>query len=175
MQIEPHAAWTSLSATLAQGGNANPDPVFNQANPGTAPAPSGDGASPTSGNTAARPLNGPAGPGPGSSLGFMLPLFIVLGGVILLQVFTARKQEKKRRSLLSSVKKYDKVVTVGGIIGTVVELRDDEVVLKVDDHSSTKIRFTRSAIQTVLRAPEESKGAEVVEAKGKGESVGAKG
>lgn len=170
MQIEPHAVWTSLHATLAQGGNANP--LFNQANPGgQAPAPT-DGSTPTTPGTGAR---GPAGGTPQGSLSFMLPLFIVLGGVILIQVFAARKQDKKRKSLLSAVKKYDKVVTIGGIIGTVVELRDDEVVLKVDEHSSTKIRFTRSAIQTVLRAPEESKGAEVVESKSKGESVGAKG
>ena len=43
---------------------------------------------------------------------YSIPLFIVLGGVILLQVFASRKQEKKRRALLNSVKKYDKVVTL---------------------------------------------------------------
>jgi len=43
------------------------------------------------------------------------------------------------------------VQTVGGVIGTVVELKSDEVVLKVDDSGHTRIRFARSAIQQVLK------------------------
>jgi preprotein translocase subunit YajC len=172
MQIEPHAIWTTFHATLAQEGGANP--VFNQANPGASPAPAGGA---PAGAQAPGATTGGGKPPAGNPLGFMLPLFIVLGGVILLQIFASRKQEKKRRELLNSVKKYDKVVTLGGIIGTVVELRDDEVVLKVDEHSSTKIRFTRSAIQQVIRPPSEAdslKNAdESVDTKSQ-ESVGAK-
>lgn len=172
MQTALETSMTGLHGMwLAQQGGANP--VFNQANPGAAPAPAG-----TPGATGTTAPGGPGGAPAGSPLGFMLPLMVVLGGVILLQVFASRKQEKKRRALLNSVKKYDKVLTLGGIIGTVVEIRDDEVVLKVDEHSSTKIRFTRSAIQQVIRPPGESdvaKADESAETKQlKGESVGAK-
>jgi preprotein translocase subunit YajC len=107
-----------------------------------------------------------------------MPLVLVVMVILIFSAITGRRQEKKRRELLSSVKKYDKVVTIGGLIGTVVELRDDEVVLKVDDHSSTKIRFTRSSIQHVLRPPGETpagKGDEKdAETGAKSESVGAK-
>jgi preprotein translocase subunit YajC len=42
------------------------------------------------------------------------------------------------------------VQTIGGIIGTVVESRENEVVLKVDETSNTKIKFSRNAIHRVL-------------------------
>ncbi len=146
MQTEIHAIWTPF-ATLAQESGANP--IFNQANPGQAPA---GGGTPTAPGTTGAPVGSQPSASPFG--GIMLPLFAVLAVFIILNVFTSRKQDKKRRELLGAIKKYDKVVTIGGIIGTVVELRDDEVVLKVDDHSSTKIRFTRAAIQSVLRPPE---------------------
>lgn len=157
---------TPWHLTLAQEGGANP--VFSGASPSTP-------STPPAGGTGTPP---PAGARPGSGLDMFLPLLLVIMVILIFSTITGRRQEKKRRELLSSIKKYDKVVTVGGLIGTVVELRDDEVVLKVDDHSSTKIRFTRSAIQHVLRPPGEApagKGGEKdAEAGAKGESVGAK-
>jgi preprotein translocase subunit YajC len=59
------------------------------------------------------------------------------------------KQEKQRVAMLSSLKKGDRIQTIGGILGTVVESRDDEVVVKVDETSNTKITFSRSAIHRV--------------------------
>jgi preprotein translocase subunit YajC len=50
-------------------------------------------------------------------------------------VLGGRKEKKKRAALMASLKKHDKVQTVGGIIGTVVELTAEEVVLRVDETS----------------------------------------
>ena len=58
--------------------------------------------------------------------------------------------KKKRKALLSTVKKHDRVQTVGGVIGSIVEVNPDTVVLKVDESSNTRITFARSAIQQVL-------------------------
>ncbi len=171
MQTDSHNIWTSFHATLAQEG-ANP--VFNHADPG-APAP---GATTPGAPGTTTPPAGGGGPPASPFGGIIMPMIFVMGAIILFSIFSNRKQEKRRRELLGSIKKYDKVVTIGGLIGTVVELRDDEVVLKVDEHSSTKVRFTRSAIQSVLRPPAESESVkgheEVAESKSKGESVGAK-
>jgi len=52
--------------------------------------------------------------------------------------------------MLAALKKGDKVQTAGGILGTVVEVRDSEVVVKVDENANTRLRFARSAIQAVL-------------------------
>lgn len=48
--------------------------------------------------------------------------------------------------MVQSLEKNDKVRTIGGIIGTVVDIKDDEITLKVDEASNTKIRIASSAI-----------------------------
>jgi preprotein translocase subunit YajC len=62
-----------------------------------------------------------------------------------------RQKEKRHREMLASLKRGDRVQTIGGILGAVVEVRDDEVVIKVDESNNTKIRLTRDAIKTVTR------------------------
>jgi preprotein translocase subunit YajC len=57
-----------------------------------------------------------------------------------------RKKQKQQQQMVSTLKKNDKVRTIGGIIGTVVDVKDDEVVLKVDESNNTKIRIIPSAI-----------------------------
>jgi len=48
--------------------------------------------------------------------------------------------------MVQNLKKNDKVRTIGGILGTIVDVRGDEVVLKVDESNNTKIRISTSAI-----------------------------
>ena len=48
--------------------------------------------------------------------------------------------------MVQSLAKNDKVRTIGGIIGTVVDIKGDEVTLKVDESNNTKIRIAASAI-----------------------------
>ncbi|MCA9050413.1 MAG: preprotein translocase subunit YajC [Planctomycetaceae bacterium] len=77
-----------------------------------------------------------------------LPLIISL--VVFFYFIVLRPQQKdqeRRRTLLAGLKKNDKVVTIGGIIGTIVDLAGDgsRVTLKVDD--GTRIKFLRSSIQ----------------------------
>jgi len=66
-------------------------------------------------------------------------------------VMSGRKEKKKKAAMMANLAKNAKVQTVGGIIGTVVELKNDEVVLKVDESGHTRIRFARSAVQQVLK------------------------
>jgi preprotein translocase subunit YajC len=61
-----------------------------------------------------------------------------------------RNQDKARKDMLSEMKKGDRVQTIGGIIGTIVEARESDVLVKVDESNNTKIRFSRSAIHRVL-------------------------
>ncbi len=79
-----------------------------------------------------------------------LPL-IVIAVVFYLFVFRGkRSQDKERKGMLSNLKKGDRVQTIGGIMGTVIEARETEVVLKVDETSNVKMRFSRSAIHRVV-------------------------
>ena len=61
-----------------------------------------------------------------------------------------RKEQASREAMLAALKKNDKVLTIGGVIGSVANISSDgqEVTLKVDDN--TRIKFVRSSIQRVL-------------------------
>jgi preprotein translocase subunit YajC len=87
----------------------------------------------------------------------MIPLIL---GIAVLYFFVFRNKrttDKKRTSMLSQLKRGDRVQTIGGILGTVIEARESDVLVKVDESSNTKIRFTRNAIHRVV---EEEKPAE---------------
>lgn len=90
----------------------------------------------------------------GSFMILMLGVFVFM---ILMTTMSGRKEKKRRAQMLSDLGRYDRVQTAGGIIGTVVELHDDEVTLKVDESTNTKIRFSRSAVQAVLKKGSESR------------------
>jgi preprotein translocase subunit YajC len=59
-----------------------------------------------------------------------------------------RKNRKKREAMLAAMGKGDKVMTSGGLYGTIVQVQDDVVTLQVDE--GVRLRFSRAAIQTVL-------------------------
>jgi len=112
--------------------------------------------------------SGGGGGAQGSPFGgtFMLILFALLLFMIITTAMGGRKQKKQRQEMLGSLNKHDKVQTIGGVIGTIVEIKDGELVLQVDERSETRIRFSRSAIQQVLRqgkAGEEAAPAEVAQ------------
>ncbi len=52
--------------------------------------------------------------------------------------------------MVAALKKNDRVRTIGGILGTVLDVRDDEIVLKIDEATNTKMRIVPSAVATVL-------------------------
>jgi len=111
------------------------------------------------------PLEGaPGGPGggaggapPPSSFTKFFPLILLLlVGMILFSVFGQRRDRKKREAMIKAVKKHDRVQTIGGVIGSIVEVKSNTVVLKVDESSNTRITFARSAIQQVLATDADS-------------------
>jgi len=57
-----------------------------------------------------------------------------------------QKQKQERKKLVQSLQKNDRVQTIGGIFGTVVDIKGDEITLKVDESNNTKIKVTSSAI-----------------------------
>jgi preprotein translocase subunit YajC len=88
------------------------------------------------------------------------PLVIIF---ILFYFFLIRapmkKQEAERQALLSAMKKNDKVVTSGGIIGIVASIKEkeDEVTLKVDESSNVRLRVLKSSIVKILSPDEAAK------------------
>ena len=91
-------------------------------------------------------------PAPGFADLLASPMFPLLLGIIVLYFFmyrSKRKQDQQLRDRLSQVKRGDEVMMAGGIIGKIVEVRDNKVQVKVDENSNTKIWFTRDAIRRV--------------------------
>ncbi len=57
-----------------------------------------------------------------------------------------RKKQQKHKQMVQTLSKNDKVRTIGGIIGTVVDVKGDEITLKIDESNNTKIKIASSAI-----------------------------
>lgn len=95
--------------------------------------------------------NGEAAPPPITNpLIYLFPALLIL--IIFQFMFGPHRREQRRKEeLLKSLKKNDRVVTIGGIYGTVANIVADknEVTLKVDDN--TRLKVTLDSIRTVLR------------------------
>lgn len=92
------------------------------------------------------------GAAPGGFPPLIIIMFLVITMMIVFSILGQRRERKKRETLIRAVKKHDKVQTIGGVIGSIVELKPDFVVLKVDESSNTRITFARSAIQQVIKS-----------------------
>jgi preprotein translocase subunit YajC len=89
-------------------------------------------------------------------LWFMGLMIAMLVFFFVLSRGTRKSEEKKRREMLDSLKKNDRVLTHGGIIGTVLTVRDNEVVLKVDESTNTKMTFIRDAVRQIMTDPKDA-------------------
>lgn len=101
--------------------------------------------------------NGGTGGNGSSSIfdGGFLPIILIMFVVmIFFSMMGSRRDRKKREALINSIAKHDKVQTVGGVIGSVVEVKSDTIVLKVDESANTRITFARSAVQQVITSNE---------------------
>ncbi len=76
--------------------------------------------------------------------------FIVIMIIMYMFIFRGpKKKQQQHAQMVKSLKKNDRVRTIGGIFGTVIEVRDKDVIIKIDESNNTKIRVSPSAISTV--------------------------
>ena len=66
-----------------------------------------------------------------------------------------RKKQQQHKQMVQKLQKNDRIRTIGGIIGTVIDVKDDEITLKVDESNNTKIKIVPSAIGTNLSSTKE--------------------
>ena len=94
--------------------------------------------------------------GLGSMLGMILPLVFVFVLMYFFMIRPQKKQEQKEAQMRDNLQVGDEVTTIGGIIGRVVNVKDDTFVLETT-RERTKIRFERTALKRIDRkfdAPE---------------------
>lgn len=88
-------------------------------------------------------------------IGSLLPFVLIIAVFYFLILRPQQRRQKEKQKLLESIKKGDRVVTSGGIHGTVEGLEDKTVLMKIADN--TKIKIERSAIATIIGLTPEEK------------------
>ena len=94
-----------------------------------------------------------AQPVPASAPGLLDTLPMLAFPILIFYLLLFRPQSKLRKQheqLLKNLKKYDEVVTTGGIFGSVVNLKPDTVTLRVDEN--VRIEVERSAVARVVKS-----------------------
>ncbi len=95
--------------------------------------------------TAVAQENAPQG-GPDITSMFLM-MGVILAIMYVLMIRPEQKKQKKRQSMLSSLKKGNRVVTTGGIHGTVWNVKDNSVMVKVSDNVT--LEFAKPSIASV--------------------------
>jgi len=63
-----------------------------------------------------------------------------------------KKRQQQQNQMVKSLKKNDRVQTIGGIFGTVLDVSDTEITLKIDESNNTKIKIAPSAVNRVINS-----------------------
>lgn len=69
---------------------------------------------------------------------FVLMYFILFRG--------PRKQQKEQMKMRQTLEKNDRVQTIGGILGTIIDITDEEITIKIDESNNTKMKIARAAV-----------------------------
>jgi preprotein translocase subunit YajC len=100
------------------------------------------------------PASGGEGGGASSLMSF-IPLVAVIAIFYFLLIRPQSKKQKETQKMLDALKKGDKVVTIGGVHGTIQSVKDKTVIVRVDE--SVKMEFSRSAISSVEKVEKAEK------------------
>lgn len=79
----------------------------------------------------------------------LLPLFLMFAVFYFLLIRPQQKRQRERNDMLNALQKGDHVVTIGGLHGTIVDITDEHVGLKVADN--VRMKFERSAVNAVVK------------------------
>jgi preprotein translocase subunit YajC len=79
-----------------------------------------------------------------------LPLIVIVIVMFYMMNSSSRKEKKKKEELMSSLKKNDRIQTIGGIIGTVEEILPTEVKITIDPQTRTTMTFAKASISNII-------------------------
>ncbi|MFA7232314.1 MAG: preprotein translocase subunit YajC, partial [Victivallaceae bacterium] len=78
----------------------------------------------------------------------MLPIIVIFGVMIFFMIRSQKKQAQKRQTMLDSIKKGDRVVTAGGICGTVDEVKEKTYMVEIAD--KVKVEVAKSGVSGIF-------------------------
>lgn len=106
----------------------------------------------------------------GSFMSLMVTVVMMIAIFYFFLIRPQSKRQKETEKMLAALKKGDKVVTIGGIHGTITSVKEKTVVLKVDDNA--KIEFNRTAIASVEKSENEAPAQKKIEESSEEEKIG---
>lgn len=80
----------------------------------------------------------------------LLPIALIFIVFYFLLIRPQKKNQKEHAAMLQGLKKNDEVVTSGGIYGTIVNIQEDVITLRIDDN--TRIKIQRSSVSRLKKA-----------------------
>ncbi len=86
--------------------------------------------------------------------GGMMSMFMMIGLLfVVMYFFMIRPQSKKQKAMdrmRNELSRNDKIITQGGLIGVVSKIKDNEIVLKVDENNNTRVTIVKTAVLHIL-------------------------
>ena len=91
----------------------------------------------------------PGGPSQGgSSLMGFLPMILLLAAMYFLLIAPQRKKQKQHAKMIKALEKGTKIKTIGGVYGTITNVKEDRFILRVDDN--VKLEVAKEAVADVI-------------------------
>jgi preprotein translocase subunit YajC len=81
-----------------------------------------------------------------------LPLILLFVIFYFLLIRPQQGQQKKRKEMLASLQKGDRVLTIGGIFGMIKEIKDDSIILRIADN--VNVKMTRTGVDRIIKDEE---------------------
>jgi len=88
--------------------------------------------------------------------GMAIPFIFLFGVLYFVMILPQQRRQKKWQSMLESLKTGDKIVTSGGLRGTIMALKDDSIHLRVPPNNLV-LEVTKASVTSVTTAEEEQK------------------
>jgi preprotein translocase subunit YajC len=79
-----------------------------------------------------------------------LPFVLIIVVMYMILFRGPKKKQQKHQQMVQSLQKNARVRTIGGIFGTVIDVKDEVITLKIDESNNTKIKVSSGAISTVI-------------------------
>jgi preprotein translocase subunit YajC len=98
------------------------------------------------------PILAQAAKGGGPLGNMMIPMLIIFGIMYFMMIRPQQRKEKERKAMINSVKTGDRILLSGGILGTVSNVKENTIVVRIAD--GVKVEVVRGGIQKVLEKDE---------------------
>ena len=85
----------------------------------------------------------------GNMMTLIVPFALMFAILYLLIIRPQKRKQKALQEMITNVRKSDNVVTMGGVHGVVVSVKEKEVIIRVDDSKDVKLKIDKSALTSV--------------------------